>query len=133
MARSVVSFIICFFSPRKLGKIPNLTNIFSKGLVQPPTRWGLWLPPLETDRTPRAYYWGGPILSTNRPFWKSMLYTQVEPDRESSIGAHCLSHPQSPLQVFSNEITSSAFLKRLSRWWFQVFCIFTPTWGRFPF
>ena len=24
-------------SPRNLGKIPNLTNIFSKGLVQPPT------------------------------------------------------------------------------------------------
>ena len=26
------------FSPRKLGKIPMLTNIFSDGLVQPPTR-----------------------------------------------------------------------------------------------
>ena len=21
----------------------------------------------------------------------------------------------------------------LSRWWFQIFFIFTPTWGRFPF
>ena len=23
--------------------------------------------------------------------------------------------------------------KQLSRWWFQIFFIFTPIWGRFPF
>ena len=22
---------------------------------------------------------------------------------------------------------------RIPRWWFQIFCIFTPIWGRFPF
>ena len=24
-------------------------------------------------------------------------------------------------------------VSKCSRWWFQIFCIFTPTWGRFPF
>ena len=25
------------------------------------------------------------------------------------------------------------FCSQRSRWWFQIFCIFIPTWGRFPF
>ena len=28
---------------------------------------------------------------------------------------------------------SSIFHMYISRWWFQIFFIFTPTWGRFPF
>ena len=30
-------------------------------------------------------------------------------------------------------IVSNFYTSNLSGWWFQIFFIFTPTWGRFPF
>ena len=35
----VATQICVFFSPRKFGKMSNLTHIFQQGSVQPPTRF----------------------------------------------------------------------------------------------
>ena len=43
-----------------------------------------------------------------------------------------------PLQSLEKNIMAEADVKRirgnqcLTGWWFQIFFIFTPTWGRFP-
>ena len=40
------------------------------------------------------------------------------------------------LTMFDTHRDSSrvaVFFQRKTRWWFQIFFIFTPTWGRFPF
>ena len=48
---------IFWFSPRKLGKIPTLTNMFSNGLVQPPT--SCWKPPWWDNFTwVSLVFWG---------------------------------------------------------------------------
>ena len=31
------------------------------------------------------------------------------------------------------KVTQKLGIQRNTRWWFQIFFIFTPTWGRFPF
>ena len=40
----------------------------------------------------------------------------------------CLSNGQ-----FSSKIREFIRRMKITRWWFQIFCIFTPTWERFPF
>ena len=41
------------------------------------------------------------------------------------------------LYIFLHELRQSfppsPYSPSLSRWWFQIFFIFTPIWGRFPF
>ena len=54
-----------------------------------------------------------------------------------------MSKPCSDLDVFLRDIPRIAscrldpdlreFAEHITRWWFQIFFIFTPTWGKFPF
>ena len=44
-----------------------------------------------------------------------------------------LKNPQFLVVKGHKEASKTVHPTNISRWWFQIFFIFTPTWGRFPF
>ena len=102
-----------------------------------------------------GWKWAALMLSLNFVSWWALAASQaiateiISPVKTSFLRVMCWSIPKSLAICHGNGWSSSStlwdwgivarnydklcFLSILSRWWFQIFFIFTPTWGRFPF
>ena len=110
-------FQIVFMFIPYLGKIPNLTNIFQMGWKnhQPET-------PLFWKKTPILTF----LLKLHAPIHRSWLrcseVADGPPDGRSFLEKWTLG--------FWRKKSVATKTQGFPRWWFQIFFIFTPIWGR---
>ena len=125
------------FHPDFLGEMIQFDDhIFSNGLVQPPTRMTMALiPAYLTDHDQLMGF--GQVRWTILWTCNKMSDLQWHAFRFSKSFATKLRiriRRRSEIMKWINERNRKTRNERQSksRWWFQIFFIFTPIWGRFP-
>ena len=67
-------------------------------------------------------------------FWITFTYLlKTCPHSESTKKNHCLTNVSPSDVIFSKNLDLVEFHNSKTRWWIQIFFMFTPIWGRFPF